>query len=328
MSFLHSKLSISMLYLSAVALLGTVSPLQAAPPTTPWPQAASDVQPDAAVRYGTLANGMKFAVMHNATPAGQVAIRFRIEAGSRDEDDDQRGLAHFLEHMSFRGSTHVAEDEMFGLLQRKGLTFGPDVNAHTSFNQTIYKLNLPATDADTLSTGLMLMRETASELKLDPAAFERERGVVLAEERTEDTPEARANHALWSTLLAGQLLPLRPTIGDTIVIRNATVDRLRDYYRANYRPDRATLIVVGNIDPATVEAEIRRRFDDWTTSRRTGPRRDLGTLRAQADVNILKTTGGSGFLQFAWMPPRPPFPPIRFPISQVVGQHGASAQIR
>jgi zinc protease len=316
MSFLHLGFSLLTRYLSAVAFLGAlvivVSPLQAAQPATPWPQTASDLQPDMAVRYGTLANGMKFAIMHNASPTGQVAIRFRVEAGSRDEDDDQRGLAHFLEHMAFRGSTHVAEGEMIGLLQRKGLTFGPDVNANTSFDQTIYKLNLPEADADTVATGLMLMRETASELKLDPDAFERERGVVLAEERQSDTPEARANHAVSSLLLAGQLAPLRPPIGDTIIIRNATVNRLRDFYRANYRPDRATLIVVGDIEPAAVEAEIRQRFDDWTAVSRAARRRSLGTFRArQAGVDILRTTSGVGLLEFAWIRPHDEVPDTR-----------------
>ncbi|CAN7718346.1 insulinase family protein [Rhizobium rhizogenes] len=316
MSFLHSELPVPTRYLSAMALLGAllvmVSPLRAAQPTTPWPQAASDLQADTAVRYGALANGMKFAVMRNATPTGHVAIRFRIEAGSRDEDDDQRGLAHFLEHMAFRGSTHVAEDEMIGLLQRKGLTFGPDVNAHTYFDQTIYNLNFPDADAGTVSTGLMLMRETAGELKLDPGAFERERGVILAEERQFDTPQARADHALWSVLLAGQLAPLRPPIGDTIIIRNATVDRLRDFYRANYRPDRATLIVVGDIEPAAVEAEIRRRFDDWIAVGRAVPRRDLGKLRAHpAGVDVLTTASGVGFLQFTWMRPHDGMPDTR-----------------
>ena len=267
MPFIQTAFSLLRRHVSALALLAgllvMVSPLQAAQPATPWPQAVSDLQPDAAVRFGALTNGMKFAIMHNATPNRQVAIRFLVEAGSRDEDDDQRGLAHFLEHMAFRGSTHVAEDEMISLLQRKGLTFGPDVNAYTSFDHTIYKLNLPEADADTVSVGLMLMRETASELKLDPVAVERERGVILAEERIRDTPQARVDRAVNSLLLAGQLAPLRRPIGETIVIRNAGVDRLQDFYRANYRPDRATLIVVGDVDPATVEAGIRQRFEDW-----------------------------------------------------------------
>ncbi|AYG69740.1 MULTISPECIES: M16 family metallopeptidase [unclassified Rhizobium] len=316
MPFIQSVFSLPKWHMSILTLFGAlfaiIAPLQAAQPSTPWPQAGSDLKPDPGVRFGTLTNGMKFAIMHNTTPRGQVAIRFRVEAGSRDEDDDQRGLAHFLEHMAFRGSTHVTEDEMIGLLQRKGLTFGPDVNASTSFNETIYKLNIPDADTDTVSTGLMLMREIASELRLDAGALERERGVILAEERQRDTPQARADHALGALLLAGQLAPLRLPIGDTIVIRNAPVDRLRDYYRANYRPDRATLVVVGDIEPTALEAEIRRRFGDWTSIGPAKTRRNLGTLRPHHSLADILTTGsGAALLEFAWIRPHDQAPDTR-----------------
>ncbi len=316
MRFIQSVFSPPRWHISALTLLGAVfavtAPLQAAQPLTPWPQTGSDLRPDPAVRFGTLPNGMKFAIMRNTAPSRQVAIRFRVEAGSRDEDDDQRGLAHFLEHMAFRGSTHVTEDEMIGLLQRKGLTFGPDVNAFTSFDQTIYKLNIPEADAGTVSTGLMLMREIASELKLDPGAFERERGVILAEERQRDTPEARAEHALGALLLAGQLAPLRLPIGDTIVIRNAPVARLRDYYQANYRPERATLVVVGDLDPMAVEAEIRRRFGNWMAIGAGKARRNLGTLRPHHSLaDILMTVSGAALLQFGWIRPHDEAPDTR-----------------
>src|SRR6476619_5792354 len=112
----------------------------------------SDLQADPDVHFGTLANGMRFAIMRNVTPPGQAAIRFRIGSGSLDENDDQQGLAHFLEHMAFKGSTNVAEGEMIPILQRKGLAFGRDINAHTSYDETVYKFNLPEVDADTVST--------------------------------------------------------------------------------------------------------------------------------------------------------------------------------
>ncbi len=308
MPFFHSGFSIPLrnllLLAHFAAAAAMASSVEAAEPLTPWPHAASDLQPEAAIRYGTLANGMKFAIMRNAAPSGQVAIRFLVEAGSRDEDDDQRGLAHFLEHMAFRGSTHVSIDEMIPLLERKGLTWGPDVNAYTSFNETVYKLNFPKVDADTVSTGLMLMRETASELKLDPGAFERERGVILSEERVIDTPQSRVDKKILRLRLAGQLAPLRRPIGETTVIRNAPIGRLRDFYRVNYRPERATLVVVGEIDPITVESEIRRRFEDWTGVGDAAPRRDLGRLRSHpGGFDVLKPTSGVGILELAWMRP-------------------------
>ncbi len=289
--------------------MGSVPSARADAPVVPWPQTASDLQAEAGIRFGTLANGMRFAIMRNATPTGQAAIRFRIGSGSLQEDDSQQGLAHFLEHMAFKGSTHVAEGEMIRILQRKGLAFGPDTNAHTSYDETVYALDLPEVDADTVSTGLMLMRETASELKLDAGAFDRERGVILSEERLRDTPQYRGSIGLIKILLAGQRVPLRPPIGKIDIISNAPVDLVRDYYRANYRPDRATLMVVGDIDPAALEAEIRQRFDDWRPAGPAKPETDLGTLEAQAPgADIVTVPGASTRVQIAWTRPYDPSP--------------------
>src|SRR6185503_19344236 len=111
------------------------------------------------------------------------------------ESEEQQGLAHFLEHMAFKGSTHVPAGEMIHILERKGLAFGPDTNASTDYDQTIYQLDLPQVDDDTLDTGLMLLRETGSELTLDAKSFETERGVILSEERLRDTPDYRATRS-------------------------------------------------------------------------------------------------------------------------------------
>ena len=156
-----------------------------------WPQTVSDIPAEADIRFGVLANGMRYAILRNATPPGQTSLRLRIAAGSLQERDDQRGLAHFLEHMAFKGSTHVPAGEMLKILERKGVAFGPDSNAFTQFDQTFFKLDLPESDDDRVDTGLMLLREVASELILDQEAMDGERGVVLAEERLRDTP-ARA----------------------------------------------------------------------------------------------------------------------------------------
>jgi zinc protease len=288
----------------AAVLTGASLPAHADAPVSPWPQTVSDLQAEAGIRFGTLANGMRFAIMRNATPSGQAAIRFRIGSGSLEEDDSQQGLAHFLEHMAFKGSTHVAEGEMVRILQRKGLAFGPDTNAHTSYDETVYALDLPEVDADTVSTGLMLMRETASELKLDAGAFDRERGVILSEERLRDTPQYRGAIGLIDVLLAGQRVPLRSPIGKVDIISNAPVDLVRDYYRANYRPDRATLIVVGDIDPATIEAEIRQRFEDWKPAGPAKPGVDLGTLKVQGPgADIVTVPGATTRVQIAWTRP-------------------------
>ena len=121
----------------------------AAPASLPdWPQAHSDLAPDPGVRFGILPNGMRYAIMRNATPAGQTSLRLRVGSGSLEEDDSEQGLAHVLEHMAFRGSTHVPMGEMVNILERKGLAFGPDTNAETEWTQTVFMLDLPHSDAD------------------------------------------------------------------------------------------------------------------------------------------------------------------------------------
>jgi zinc protease len=289
---------------SLAALFISGSPALAENPSAPWPQMISDLPAEPGIRFGTLENGMRFAIMRNATPTGQAAIRFRIGAGSLDERDDQQGLAHFLEHMAFKGSTHVGQDEMIRILQRKGLAFGPDTNANTSYDETVYSLDLPEVDADTISTGLMLMRETASELTLDAGAFDRERGVILSEERLRDTPQYRAAIGVTNSMLAGQRVTMRAPIGKVDIISNAPVDLLRDFYHANYRPDRATLIVVGDVDPAAMELEIRQRFGDWKVAIPAPPKPDLGTLKPKSEsAEVIAVPGGTTNVQIAWTRP-------------------------
>ncbi|TBB57310.1 insulinase family protein [Rhizobium ruizarguesonis] len=264
----------------------------------------SDLQADPDVHFGTLANGMRFAIMRNVTPAGQAAIRLHIASGSLQENGNQQGLAHFLEHMAFKGSTHVADGEMIPILQRKGLAFGRDINAYTSYDETVYELNLPKVDADTVSTGLMLMRETASELTLDGGAFDRERGVILSEEGSRDTPQYRAALGIRNSLLAGKRATMRAPIGKTDIISNAPVELLREYYWANYRPERATLIVVGDIDPAAMEIEIRQRFGDWKAVGPPPAEPDPGTLETKGEsADVFVVPGGMTSVRIAWTRP-------------------------
>lgn len=172
-------LSLAALSLAACA----AQPASVASATKPtWAFQRSDLPPDPAFRYGQLPNGMRFIIRKNATPAGTAQVRMDVATGSLDERESERGFAHFVEHMAFNGSTRVPEGEMVKLLERNGLSFGADTNAQTSFEQTLYMLDLPRNDAKLLDTALMLMRETASELTFAPEAVTRERGVVLSEQ--------------------------------------------------------------------------------------------------------------------------------------------------
>ena len=218
-------------------------------------------------------------IMRNTTPKGQASLRLRIGAGSMWESDDQQGLAHVLEHMAFKGSTHVGANEMVKILQRKGLAFGPDTNASTSWDETVYQLDLPETDKDTVDTGLMLMRETASEITVAPDALESERGVVLSEERMRDSPAYRAFKSKFQAQLEGQIAGRRMPIGTDDVIKSAPAKRVLDFYRGTYRPDNATLIVVGDFDPDEMEAKIRARFADWAAMGPATPTPDFGLVK-------------------------------------------------
>lgn len=241
-----------------------------------WPQDYTDVKADPAVRFGTLPNGMRYAIMHNATPPEQVSLRMRVGAGSLDETDAQQGLAHFLEHMAFKGSKKVPGGDMVHMLERLGLAFGADTNASTSFDETAYRLDLPRADAATVDTGLMLMREVASELTLAADAMDHERGVVLSEERARDTPGYRASIDQMKFLLGQQLAAKRLPIGKVDVLKNAPIKELADYYRAHYRPELTTMVVVGDIDPKEIETKVKTLFGDWTNPTPPSPEPDLG----------------------------------------------------
>ena len=272
------------------------------PTAHPWPQAASDVPADRDVRYGILPNGMRYALRHNATPPNQTSLRLRIDAGSLQEQDDQRGLAHFIEHMAFNGSTHVAEGEFVHRLERLGLRFGADTNAGTEFGQTVYKLDLPESNAASIDEGLFLFREVAGEVRFAPAAIDRERGIIQSEERTRAGPQYRIFVDQMNYLLRGQLLPNRIPIGIPEVIAGAQRERFAAFYDAYYRPERATLVAVGNFNLDEMEAKIRARFGDWHGRGRPGPNPDLGAVAPRrTEAHLLIEPGGPAQVALAWV---------------------------
>ncbi|WP_443747962.1 M16 family metallopeptidase [Asticcacaulis solisilvae] len=223
----------------------------------------SDIKADPNVRFGRLANGMTYAILKNATPPGTASFRLRIGGGSMMETEQQRGLAHFLEHMAFNGSKNVPEGDMVKILERHGLKFGPDTNAFTSFDQTVYELDLPKVADDDLDTALFLLRETAGNLTLAPDAIDRERGVILGEERLRDSPDTHQFKKWAAAAFTGQKYAERLPIGLIDVIKNAKQDQFQDFYNAYYRPERGTVIAVGDFDVDKMEAKIKAKFGDW-----------------------------------------------------------------
>lgn len=199
---------------------------------------------------------MRYALLHNATPPGQASFRLRIDAGSLMERDDQKGLAHFMEHMAFNGTKDVPENEMLRILERLGLAFGADTNAFTSFDQTAYMLELPNTKDETVDPSLHILREMMSAALMAPDAIDSERGVIVGEERTRDTPQLRVLKTQLGLLAPGQRLSERLPIGDLDIIRTAPRQRFVDFYDAYYRPSRATFIAVGDFDVDAMEGKV------------------------------------------------------------------------
>jgi zinc protease len=226
----------------------------------PWP--ASDIPPDPSVTFRALPNGMRFAIMRNETPKHGVSIRFRIAAGSMHETAEQRGVAHFLEHMAFRGSTHVTYGDNERILSEVGVNFREDVNASTGQNETVYELDLPQSSAHATAAALGYIREIASNLALDHLAAKTEAGVILSERWLRENAQFRARQTQLNRLLVDEHATALPG-GNPAVIANAPTDQIRAFYHSYYRPERATLIIVGDIDPALVEKQIRLLFLDW-----------------------------------------------------------------
>ncbi len=281
---------------SALAITLTMTTTAGATPMPPvaFPQEHSDVTADPDVVFGRLPNGMGYVLQHRAMPPHTATILMRVGAGSMMETNAQRGLAHFLEHMAFEGSTHLKNGELKATLERKGFLFGADANAVTSASQTVYILDAPNVEPDTLSTAFSSLREIAGNLTIDADAVDHERGVVLSEER------ARASATLAEALKYDALVypdqkygqGFFSAIGSRDIIQSATRDDLVSFYKTWYRPQLTTLVVVGDIDPKAIEAEIKARFGDWQAAGPMPEEPDWGK-RTPHGVQLFEYTNGA-----------------------------------
>lgn len=219
----------------------------------PWPKVESDLPVDPTIRQGTLPNGLRYVIRPNAEPKNRVSLRLLVAAGSLHEHDDERGLAHFVEHMLFRGTRTHPNGTLTPELQRLGIGFGPDNTAFTFYDHTIYHLELPDTREATLRLGLKVFREYAEDAVFAPELIERERGVVLNEKAMRDTPDARTGNANFAFLWPQARQIRREPIGLEEQVRHFNREQFVAFYDAWYRPERMALIVVGDLDPALAE---------------------------------------------------------------------------
>jgi len=259
----------------------TPSPLQATPfraegdpnrPTLPalagvdtsaWLYKGSDIAPDQAWKFGTLPNGLRFAVRRNGVPPGQVAVRVRIDAGSLYEQDGERGFAHFIEHLSFRGSQYVPDGEAKRVWQRFGATFGSDSNASTTPTQTVYKLDLPGATVANLDESLKILSGMMAAPALTDAAVSAERPVVLAEQREQPGPQVKLGDAIREAFFAGQPLADRSPIGTIKTLEAATGASVKAFHDRWYRPTRAVVVISGDMEPLQLAQLVVKNFSGW-----------------------------------------------------------------
>jgi zinc protease len=215
---------------------------------------------DENVKVGRLPNGLTYYIRKNAVPAKKVQLRLVVNTGSVLENPDQQGLAHFMEHMNFNGLKHFPKNELVSYLQSIGVQFGSDLNAYTSFDETVYFLPIPVDDPEKLEKGFTILEDWAFNALLDPEEINKERGVVLEESRLSKGAQDRMSKKYYPILFNGSDYSKRLPIGKDSILQSFTPDKLISFYKTWYRPDLISVIVVGDIDPAVAEQKIMDHF--------------------------------------------------------------------
>lgn len=243
-----------------------------------WPHDKSDLKPDPAVRFGVLANGFRFALMQNRHPKGRVSMHLNIQAGSMHENEGQQGVAHFVEHMLFYGTTHFDPGELEKYFQSLGMRFGPDANAHTGFFETVYDIFLPGGDLESIEKGLVVMSDFAGGALLPAYEVNRERKVVLSEKRTRDSASYREFAAKMKFEFPHSKLSRRLPLGSDEVIQQADRKLLKQFYEAWYRPKKMILVMVGDFDIETAVSLIEKRLSMLKPANTDLPEPDIGAV--------------------------------------------------
>jgi len=217
---------------------------------------------DPAVKTGTLSNGLKYYIQNNGKPADKVELRLVINAGSLVEDDDQQGLAHFMEHMCFNGTKNFQKNELVDYLQSIGVKFGAHLNAYTSFDETVYILPIPSDDPEKLEKGFQILEDWAFNALLTDKDINDERGIILEEYRSRElTASTRMRNNFFPKLLNHSKHVDRLPIGKKEIIENFKPEAIRRFYKDWYRPDLMAVVAVGDVDVATLESKIKSHFE-------------------------------------------------------------------
>jgi zinc protease len=262
------------------------------------------VAPD--VKVGKLANGLTYYIKRNGKPEKRLELRLVVKAGSILEDDDQRGLAHFTEHMAFNGSTHFKRHELVSYLQSIGVKFGADLNAYTGFDETVYMLPIPTGKKGNVEQGFLVLEDWAHGLSFNDADIDSERGIVLEELRLGKGANDRMNKVLMPKLYNGSRYADRLPIGQEETLKNFKPEAIKRFYRDWYRPDLMAVMVVGDIDPAEAEKLVQRHFAHLKNPEQPRPRlyAEIPARRQSESVVITdrEAPGNMLYIRYAIVP--------------------------
>lgn len=272
----------------------TPSPSVGLSPLAQWqagtftPQTALTTSPR--IQEGVLGNGLRYFIIPNQTPKNEVVVRMRVGVGSMYETPNEAGIAHFLEHMAFNGSLNVPEGEMIAILERYGLKFGADTNASTGFEETIYKLDLPNNNIETIDTALFLMRETASNLTITDDAVSAEIPVVKSEYESRNNIYMDAYKASLQEWTDGLEYINRFPIGSLETIARFSAPAVRNFYTTHYFPANTQLIIAGDIDADDIQGKIEKVFADWQNAQ-APTKFDAGMLSVNDSLQVASFSG-------------------------------------
>ncbi len=272
---LHSRL-LAVLVALSVSGIATAQDLKTKLPTDPE------------VVVGKLPNGLTYYIRNNHKPANKVELRLVVKAGSILENDDQQGLAHFMEHMNFNGTKNFEKNELVSYLQSIGVQFGADLNAYTSFDQTVYILPIPTDKPGNLEKGFQIIEDWAHNALLTDKDIDEERGVVLEESRLGKGAQDRMRKKFFPKLASGSLYADRLPIGKDEIIKNSKYEKTRSFYHDWYRPDLQAVVVVGDIDIATAKKMINDHFAGIKNPANERPRKYIDVKpRAKSEAMVV-----------------------------------------
>src|SRR6266404_4770068 len=239
-------------------------------------QSFSEPMPvDPQITMGKFANGMRYYLRRNKKPEKRAELRLVVKSGSILEDDDQQGLAHLVEHMAFNGTKHFPKNEIISFMESLGMRFGADINAYTSFDETVYELTVPTDKPEVLDKALLILEDWAHNLSFDPAETEKERGVVMEEWRLGRGAGMRMLQQIFPVILKDSRYADRLPIGKPEIIQKGKAERLKQFYSDWYRPDLMAVVAVGDFDKAAVEKMVNSHFASIPAATKPRPRQEF-----------------------------------------------------